>query len=100
MSQSQLHPIPPPRPSRPSGGERVFSDDDGREWSAVSFLMPAGRATGGACAPCDAVVFTCTTDARLAQRATSAPANTRLTDIPELTMRTWLAHAPRLVRLS
>ena len=100
MSPSDLHTFPPRRTSRPSGAERVFSDDDGRAWSAVSFPMPAGRATGGECAPCHAVVFTCTTDTRLAQRATSAAAGTRLIDIPEGTLRTWLAHAPRLVRLS
>jgi hypothetical protein len=101
MPHPQPHPFPPLRgASRVSGAERVFADADGRTWNVVSFRMPVGRATGEEQAPGPAVVFTCTSDARLAQRATAAPAGTRLTDVPEATLRTWLAHAPHLGRLS
>jgi hypothetical protein len=95
------HAFPPLRGSRrSSGAECVFADDDGRTWTAVSFPMTAGRATGEEHPPGCAVVFTCATDARLAQRATGAPAGTRLVDVPEPTLRSWLAHAPHLGRLS
>jgi len=101
MPHSQPHPFLPLRGTRrTSGAERVFSDDDGRSWSAVSFPMPAGRATGEELAPGSAVVFTCTSDARVDQRATGAPAGTQLVNVPEVTLRRWLAHAPRLDRLS
>ncbi len=102
-SHSQPHPDPflPFRGARRvSGAERSFSDADGRSWAAVSFPMPAGRATGDELAPGSAVVFSCVSDARLAQRATGVPAGVQLVNVPDGTLRNWLAHAPLLGRLS
>ena len=81
----------PPR-SRPSGGERVVSDDLGLLWSA-SHLVEGGE---------HLVMFTCISDARRSGRITcvTAEASVVFADVPDETLRDWLRHAPPLGRLS
>ena len=83
---------------RPSGGERVFVDEAGRVWSAAA--LPAHRPRPSSGGRELALVFTCVSDARLAQRAAAAPAGARLLDLTDHTLRAWLTDAPRLGRLS
>jgi hypothetical protein len=79
------------RAARRSGGERVFSDDDGRLWSA-SFTRE-GNGAG-------AVVFSCISDSRQPVRAIAMDGAHRLKDAADDTLRTWLRDAPRIGRLT
>ncbi len=83
------NPSQPHQSRRPSGGERVFSDDEGRLWSAA----PASGSDG-------AVVFTCISDPRLAVRALAVEAALRLPEVADETLRAWLREAPRMGRLT
>lgn len=74
---------------RPSGGERVFADDEGRLWSAA----PVSGSDG-------AVVFTCISDSRQSVRAIALEANQHLADVADETLREWLREAPRMGRLT
>ena len=87
-----------PRPStvhprsRPSGGERVVSDDQGLLWSAMA-VVESGE---------HLVMFTCISDARRSGRITSvtADASVAFADVPDEAMREWLRNAPPIGRLS
>ena len=76
---------------RPSGGERVFSDDVGRLWSA-SFTT---EGTGAG-----AVVFACISDSRQPVRAIAMDGAHRLKEASDDLLRTWLREAPRIGRLT
>ena len=71
---------------RPSGGERVFSDEMGRLWSAAN--------TG------EAIVFTCISDGRQSGRAIAVDLATLTADVGDETLRAWLQAAPRIGRLT
>jgi hypothetical protein len=75
---------------RPSGGERVFSDEKGRLWSAAH---ERGTSDG-------AVVFSCISDARQSVRAIAVDATLRIADVTDDTLRSWLREAPRIGRLT
>ena len=79
------------RARRRSGGERVFSDDDGRLWSA-SFTR---EGTGAG-----AVVFACISDSRQPVRALALEGAQPLTDATDDALRAWLRDAPRIGRLT
>ena len=87
-----------PRPStaqlrsRPSGGERVVSDDRGLLWSAM-FVVEGGE---------HLLLFTCISDARRSGRITSiaAGANVVFADLADETLVEWLRNAPPIGRLS
>ena len=79
------------RAGRRSGGERVFSDDDGRLWSA-SF---AREGTGAG-----AVVFSCISDSRQPVRAIALETAQPLIDATDDLLRDWLRDAPRIGRLT
>jgi hypothetical protein len=84
-------PHPSTRKSRrPSGGERVFSDDKGRLWSAAH---ERGSREG-------AVVFSCISDARQSVRAIAVDAALHIADVTDETLRAWLREAPRIGRLT
>lgn len=72
--------------NRPSGGERVFSDELGRLWSAAN--------TG------NAVIFTCITDGRQSGRAIAIDYSMMADDVGDETLRAWLSAAPRIGRLT
>lgn len=77
-------------PLRPSGGERVFTDDHGRLWSAALDQRDD---------PSGALVFRCISDGREAVRALAVdpPAfREALDDV----LRAWLGSAPRIGVLS
>ena len=79
------------RPARrSSGGERVFSDDDGRLWSASH----TRGADGGA------IVFACISDSRQPVRAIAMEPGGRLGDATDEVLRAWLRDAPRIGRLT
>jgi hypothetical protein len=82
---------PTPRtPVWPSGGERVFTDDMGRLWSAALDLRGD---------PDGALVFRCISDGRETGRALAVdpPAfREALDDV----LRAWLGNAPRIGILS
>jgi hypothetical protein len=82
---------PTPRaPVQPSGGERVFTDDQGRLWSAALEQRddPAG-----------ALVFRCISDGRQSVRAlTVDPPAFR--EAQDDVLRAWLQRAPRIGILS
>ena len=79
------------RPTRrSSGGERVFSDDVGRLWSASQT-----RGADGA-----ALVFACISDSRQPVRAIALDPGARLGDASDETLRAWLRDAPRIGRLT
>jgi hypothetical protein len=67
---------------RPSGGERVFADDQGRLWSAAHLG--------------DAVVFACITDNRQSGRAIAAELNAIDDSVGDEILRAWLDAAPRI----
>lgn len=85
------HPTARRAARRSSGGERVFSDDDGRLWSA-SFTR---EGTGAG-----AVVFSCISDSRQPVRAMALESAQPLTDATDDTLRGWLRDAPRIGRLT
>lgn len=78
-------------PRRPSGGERVFADDDGLLWSATR---------AAAAGPEGAVVFSCITDSRQPVRAVAVEATIRVAEVPDDMLRSWLRLAPRIGRLT
>ena len=77
-------------PLRPSGGERVFTDDQGRLWSAALDVRDD---------PTGAVVFRCISDGRQSVRALAVdpPAFREALDDA---LRVWLDNAPRIGILS
>ena len=78
------------RKSRPSGGERVFTDADGRLWSAA----PLGEDDGVT------LIFTCISDDRQSGRALVIEDAEEVGDVGEDTLRAWLEAAPRIGRLT
>ena len=78
---------------RPSGGERVFSDDGGLLWSASHRNQPKH-------ADDDVVVFACISDSRQSVRAMAVDASFRIADVSDDTLREWLRAAPRIGRLT
>ena len=79
------------RAGRRSGGERVFSDDDGRLWSA-SF---ARESTGA-----NTVIFSYISDSRQPVRAIALETAQPLIDATDDLLRDWLRDAPRIGRLT
>lgn len=77
-------------PHRFSGGERVFTDDDGRLWSA---------ALGQRDDPDGALVFRCISDGRQSIRALSVDP-LALSEAADESLRAWLRAAPRIGTLS
>ena len=77
-------------PQRSSGGERVFTDDEGRLWSAA---LEERDEPGGA------LVFRCISDGRQSIRALSVDPLT-LPDAADEVLRAWLHAAPRIGTLS
>ena len=78
------------QPPRSSGGERVFTDDKGRLWSAAF----EGRDTRA-----DALVFRCISDGRQSVRALAVDPLS-LPDAVDERLRLWLGDAPRIGILS
>jgi hypothetical protein len=76
-------------PPRDSGGERVFTDHEGRLWSAA---LQRGDPTG-------ALVFRCISDGRQSVRALAVDPLT-LRDAVDDALRTWLGASPRIGTLS
>ena len=76
--------------ARPSGGERVFTDDEGRLWSAAFEERHDADA---------ALVFRCISDGRQSVRAMSVDPDA-LADAVDEALRLWLHHAPRIGILS
>jgi len=77
--------------TRPSGGERVFTDANGRLWSAASHTDPNGVT----------VIFTCINDGRQSGRAILVELqNDEVGDVEDETLRAWLEAAPRIGRLA
>jgi hypothetical protein len=77
-------------PSRPSGGERVFTDDQGRLWSAA--LEQRDDPNG-------ALVFRCISDGRQSVRALAVDP-LALREALDDALRGWLGAAPRIGILS
>ncbi|MES2176259.1 MAG: hypothetical protein V4550_00230 [Gemmatimonadota bacterium] len=77
-------------PLRPSGGERVFTDDQGRLWSAALERRDD---------PSGALVFRCISDGRQSVRALSVDP-LALRDAVDDVLRIWLGNAPRIGLLS
>jgi hypothetical protein len=75
---------------RPSGGERVFTDADGRLWNATTHTDQEGVT----------VVFTCITDGRQSGRAIVIALPEEVGDVGDETLRAWLEAAPRIGRLT
>ena len=78
------------QPTRPSGGERVFTDAFGRLWSAISHSDTNGVT----------VVFTCITEGRQSGRAIAIDLPEEVGDVGDETLRAWLEAAPRIGRLT
>lgn len=76
--------------TRPSGGERVFADDQGRLWTAISTVERDGRT----------VIFTCITEGRQSGRAIVIDLSQEVGDVGDETLRAWLEAAPRIGRLT
>lgn len=76
--------------TRPSGGERVFTDAVGRLWSAISHNDEHGVT----------VVFTCITEGRQSGRAIVIDLPEEVGDVGDETLRAWLEAAPRIGRLT
>lgn len=91
------HQVPRRPPRRPSGGERVFTDEAGRLWSAAPHRP--GR-DGGATGSGAAVVFVCISDARERMRAIAVDPVVRLAEAADDTLRAWLREAPPMGRLT
>jgi hypothetical protein len=77
-------------PVRSSGGERVFTDDEGRLWSAA--LDARDNPTG-------ALVFRCISDGRQSVRALAVDPPAFREALDEA-LRAWLGNAPRIGTLS
>jgi hypothetical protein len=77
-------------PHRFSGGERVFTDDEGRLWSAA--LEQRDDSDG-------ALVFRCISDGRQPIRALSVDP-IALPEAADELLRAWLRAAPRIGTLS
>lgn len=77
-------------PHRSSGGERVFTDDEGRLWSAA--LEQRDDLDG-------ALVFRCISDGRQSVRALAVDPFA-LPDAGDELLRAWLRAAPRIGILS
>ena len=77
-------------PHRSSGGERVFTDDEGRLWSAA---LEERDGTDGA------LVFRCISDGRQSVRALAVDP-LALPDAGDEVLRAWLRAAPRIGTLS
>ena len=75
---------------RPSGGERVFTDANGRLWSAATLTDDQGHT----------VVFTCINDGRQSGRAILVEVSQEVADVGDETLRAWLEAAPRIGRLT
>ncbi len=75
---------------RPSGGERVFTDDQGRLWTAISSVESDGVT----------VIFTCITEGRQSGRAIVIDLSQEVGDVGDETLRAWLEAAPRIGRLT
>ncbi|MDB4877102.1 MAG: hypothetical protein JWM41_3548 [Gemmatimonadetes bacterium] len=67
---------------RPSGGARVFADDQGRLWSAAH--------TG------EAIVFACISDGRQSGRAIAVDLVSLDDSVGDEILRAWLSAAPRI----
>ncbi len=76
--------------TRPSGGERVFTDAFGRLWSAATYTDTHGVT----------VIFTCVTDGRQSGRAIAIDLPEEVGDVGDETLRAWLEAAPRIGRLT
>ena len=76
--------------TRPSGGERVFTDANGRLWSAASVNGDQGVT----------VIFTCINDGRQSGRAISIDLTQEVGDVGDEVLRAWLEAAPRIGRLT
>ena len=76
--------------TRPSGGERVFTDANGRLWSAASINSDQGLT----------VVFTCINDGRQSGRAILIDLTQEVGDVGDEILRAWLEAAPRIGRLT
>src|SRR3954462_15744965 len=99
MSSSVPRRSPPP--GRSSGGERVFTDEAGRLWSAA--LHPAaGAAAAAGARPGLVLVFACISDARQPMRAVAAadPALLLAGGADDDDLRRWLRQAPAMGRLT
>ena len=80
-----------PNPARrSSGGERVFTDDEGRLWSAALEQRDG---------PDGALVFRCISDGRQSIRALVVDP-LALPDAGDEVLRAWLRAAPRIGTLS
>ena len=77
-------------PHRSSGGERVFTDDEGRLWSAA---LEQRDALDGA------LVFRCISDGRQSVRALFVDPQA-LSEAGDDALRAWLRAAPRIGTLS
>jgi len=77
-------------PQRPSGGERVFTDDEGRLWSAA---LEERDDPGGA------LVFRCISDGRQSVRALAVDP-LALPEADDEILRAWLRAAPPVGTLS
>ena len=77
-------------PQRSSGGERVFTDDEGRLWSAA--LAERDEPRG-------ALVFRCISDGRQPERALAVDP-VALLEARDETLRVWLRAAPPVGTLS
>jgi hypothetical protein len=77
-------------PQRSSGGERVFTDDEGRLWSAA---LEERDEPGGA------LVFRCISDGRQSVRALAVDP-LALLEAGDDTLRAWLRAAPPVGTLS
>ena len=77
-------------PNRRSGGERVFTDDEGRLWSAA---LEERDEPGGA------LVFRCISDGRQSVRALAVDP-LALLEAGDDTLRVWLRAAPPVGTLS
>lgn len=77
-------------PTRPSGGERVFTDDTGRLWSAALEQRDD---------PSGALVFRCISDGRQSVRALAVDPPTFREALDDV-LRIWLDSAPRIGMLS
>lgn len=76
--------------TRPSGGERVFTDAFGRLWSAASHKDDHNVT----------VVFTCINDGRQSGRAILIDLTQEVGDVGDEILRAWLEAAPRIGRLT
>lgn len=76
---------------RPSGGDRVFTDADGRLWNAATQEDSPNGIT---------VIFSCITDGRQSGRAILVEHPQEVGDPGDELLRAWLEAAPRIGRLT